>query len=158
MPAPVSVWTSGRGASRRGWTISSLMVADGAPAEVVGLLDEDSDLADLLLPRSPVPGAQDPTFVVNLLSWPQRSLADVFAGLAPAPGGAFTLGSWTDTDWGPALHGGGGWIGARMTTTPGHAGWGLLVRGVVEHVEVPDLGADGVLTSFRGRYRPMLEL
>jgi len=109
MVSPVSVWTAlGRG-HRAGWTVSSFLVADGEPGEVVGVVDEDSDLADLLTH----PQAQ-PAVVVNLLSWEQRSLADAFAGQAPAPGGVFRLGEWTESEWGPVLLGSAGWIGARL--------------------------------------------
>lgn len=168
LPSPVSVWTSGQGGLRRGWTVSSVLLADGDPGEVAGLVDEDSDLADRLrlpepadgpVPVDGPPPVDGPRFVVNLLGWSQRTLADVFAGLAPAPGGAFRLASWTDTAWGPVLDGSVGWVGVRRTATePEHAGWGLLVRGVIEHVEVADLPDDGVLSSFRGRYRPVREL
>src|SRR3712207_8867521 len=47
--------------------------------ELLGLVDEESDLVDLM--------AGSDTVVVNLLAWEQRFLADAFAGLAPAPGG-----------------------------------------------------------------------
>jgi flavin reductase (DIM6/NTAB) family NADH-FMN oxidoreductase RutF len=144
----VSVWTSGAGRGRAGWTVSSFLVADGDPGEVVGVLDEDSALGELL-----ADGGEE-TFVVNLLAWEQRGLADAFAGLAPAPGGVFRLGTWSDTDWGPALAGSAGWLGARLRPEPlEHAGWGLLVRARVEHVELPDVPADGVLVHLQGRYR-----
>ena len=171
MPAPVSVWTATAGGRPQGWTVSSFVLADGRPGEVVGLVDEDSDLADAL--RA---GAR---FAVSLLGWRHRGLADVFAGLAPAPGGLFTQGSWRDTDWGPVLADGAGWLGARLldqpdraveeqpgrqardpqasrqpepASRPDHAGWALLVRGVVEHLEPGELPPEGVLCSFRGRY------
>lgn len=145
MPAPVSVWTTHADPRPVGWTVSSFVLADGRPAEVVGLVDEESDFADAL--------ALSGHFVVNLLAGPQRALAEVFAGLAPAPGGAFTVGSWSDTAWGPVLDGGAGWLGVRVPARErDHAGWGLLVRGVVEHVELTELPDGGVLSSFRGRY------
>lgn len=145
MSAPVSVWTTHADPRPVGWTVSSFLLAEGRPAEVVGLVDEESDFADAL--------ADSGHFAVNLLGWPQRALADVFAGLAPAPGGAFTLGSWSDSAWGPVLVDGAGWLGVRVPApTSQHAGWGLLVRGVVEHVELGELDGSGVLTSFRGRY------
>ncbi|MBF6949373.1 flavin reductase, partial [Acinetobacter baumannii] len=107
-----------------------------------------SALAELLL------GTDEPTFVVSLLGWPHRGLADAFAGLAPAPGGVFRLGTWTDSDWGPVLEGSAGWLGARLRPEPvEHAGWGLLVRGTVEHVELPEPPAEGLLVHVHGRYR-----
>lgn len=159
MPAPVSVWTTSLDGRPTGWTVSSFVLADGRPAEVVGLVDEDSDFADQLLATR--------RFAVSLLGWRHRGLAEVFAGLAPAPGGPFTQGSWRDSDWGPVLVDGAGWLGVRLAGAeqdaaaagspptaqrPGHAGWALLVRGVVEGLEVGEPPPEGVLCSFRGRY------
>jgi len=144
MPAAVSVWVAERDGRRAGWTLSSFVVAQGEPGEVVGIVDEDSDFADLLEPGTP--------FTVNLLGWSHRSLADAFAGMAPAPGGAFRLAEWQDTAWGPALADASAWLGARLTTAPDHAGWGLLVRAVIEHVEIAET-PDPMLMVARGRYR-----
>lgn len=145
MAAPVTVWAAGEGRPS-GWTVSSMMLADGDPAEVVGLVDEDSDFADVV--------ARTRVFTVNLLDWSRRNLGDAFAGTAPAPGGPFTLAQWDDTAWGPALVGGPGWIGARLLDgDPVHAGWGQLVRAVIEHVEIDDAGDPGALVHVRGRYR-----
>lgn len=147
VPAGVSVWTAADGGRRAGWTVSSFLLADGDPAELLGLVDEEADLVDL--------AAGSETVVVNLLSWEQRQLADVFAGLAPAPGGAFRLGAWTESPWGPVLQGAVGWVGARLLEPRGaHAGWGLLLRARVEHVAL-DAADAPVLGSFRGRYRPV---
>lgn len=141
LPAPVSVWTTGRERSREGLTISSLLVADGEPARVLGLVDADSDFWD----------ADPSTWVVNVLGAEHRFLADAFAGTAPAPGGPFTLGTWSDSDWGPVLAGTAGWLGVRRDGgEPRQVGWGLLVEGVVEHVEVGDAEA---VVHVRGRYR-----
>lgn len=150
MAAPVSVWAAGEGPGRAGWTLSSFLVADGEPPEVLGLLDEDSALADRLTSPDSVHGA---TLVVNLLGWASRGLADAFAGTAPAPGGPFTLGSWVPSDWGPVLEGAPGWLGARLVGEPRPAGWSLLVRAVVEHVELGPEPVDGMLGYVRGRYR-----
>jgi len=123
------------------------MLADGEPGEVLGLLDEDSELADVI--------QQTRTVAVSLLTGAHRGLADAFAGTAPAPGGAFRLGRWTDTPWGPVLDDGAGWLGARLVgSEPERAGWALLVRATVEHVELSDSAAD-VLGHLRGRYRAL---
>jgi flavin reductase (DIM6/NTAB) family NADH-FMN oxidoreductase RutF len=145
MASPVSIWAADAAGRRAGWTLSSFLVADGDPAEVIGLLDEESSLADLL--------AEAQTLTVNLLGWQQRALADAFAGAAPAPGGPFALGSWQDSDWGPVLETSLGWIGARLKPEPDHAGWGLLLRAVVERVEIQPDSADDLLCYVRGRYR-----
>lgn len=141
MPAPVTVWATGSGRDREGLTISSLLVADGEPARVLGLVDADSGFWD-----------SDPTtWVVNLLGAEHRFLADAFAGTAPAPGGPFRLGEWTDSEWGPVLAGTAGWIGVRLDgPAPRNVGWGLLIEGVVEHVEI---GAADAMIHLRGRYR-----
>lgn len=158
MSSPVSIWTADTGGRRAGWTLSSFLVADGEPAEVVGILDEDSDLADRLTgtDMGTGPAGTHPQLVVNLLGWSHRGLADAFAGVAPAPGGAFKLGRWVDSDWGPALADAPAWLGARVLRPIEHAGWGLLVRAVVEHVEIGPEPEAGMLSYLRGRYRPAL--
>lgn len=147
MPAPVTVWTAELAGRRVGWTVSSVLVADGQPAELLGLLDEDSDLADAVL--------ETRAFAVSLLGGTHRALADAFAGVAPAPGGVFRLGSWRETAWGPVLTDAAGWLGARMLAgQPEHAGWALVIRAEVEHVELGEPATD-VLAHLRGRYRSL---
>jgi flavin reductase (DIM6/NTAB) family NADH-FMN oxidoreductase RutF len=91
----VSLWTTGAGAERTGLTVSSLMVANGEPGRVLGLLDPDADFTEAL--------AEQGTAVVQLLAWADRDLAEAFGGTAPAPGGPFRSGTWEQTDHGPAL-------------------------------------------------------
>ena len=147
MASPVSIWAATAHGTRAGWTLSSFLVADGDPGEVIGLIDEESPLADVL--------AESPTLTISLLGWGQRALADAFAGVAPAPGGPFALSNWQDTDWGPVLEDSLGWIGARLKADPDHAGWGLLLRAVVERVEIQPDAADDLLCYVRGRYRSL---
>jgi flavin reductase (DIM6/NTAB) family NADH-FMN oxidoreductase RutF len=147
MASPVSIWAAASNDKRAGWTLSSFLVANGDPAEVIGLIDEESPLADVL------PDVH--TVTINLLGWEQRALADAFAGMAPAPGGPFGLAAWQDTDWGPVLESSLGWIGARVKPDPDHAGWGLLLRAVVERVEIPSDAIDDLLCYVRGRYRSL---
>ena len=141
----VSLWTSGEGAARAGLTVTSYVVAHGEPGRVLGLLDPDADLTETLLDGG--------TAVVQLLGWDDRDLADMFAGVAPAPGGAFRHGAWEDTAWGPRLRGDRSWAGVRLEATQ-EVGWSLLVTTVVEHLEI---GADDEpLRHRRGRYeRPV---
>lgn len=141
LPSPVTVWTTGSEKEAEGLTVSSLLIANGEPSHVLGLIDEDSDFW-MSSPKAAV---------VNVLGPDHRYLADAFAGTAPAPGGKFTLGTWHDTEWGPVLDDCAGWIGIRLVADqPRTVGWGLLVEGVVEHVEVGDTDA---LIHLRGRYR-----
>ena len=145
----VSLWTTGsaRGRTpRTGLTVSSLLVAPGEPARVLGLVDPDSDLFEA--------AAVTHTVAVQLLAWEHRDLADVFAGVAPAPGGAFRMAtwqdSWQDSEWGPVLGGAPTWAGVRLDRAPQDVGWSVLVQGVVEHVQVGDDVAP--LVHRRGRY------
>ncbi len=140
MPAPVTVWASGSGADRHGLTVSSIIVANGEPGHVLGVIDADSDWWT----------ADPETVVVNVLAEEHRFLADAFAGTVPAPGGPFTLGSWSDSPWGPVLADGAGWLGIRLLDNTREVGWGLLVEGVVEHVEP---GEPAPLIHLRGRYQ-----
>ena len=140
LPAAVGVWTTGEGRGRAGLTVSSFMLAAGEPPRVLALVDDESELWD----------ARPQTLVVNLLGPQHAFLADAFAGLAPAPGGPFTLGSWSDEPWGPRLDDASGWLGVRLVAdAPRLVGWGLLLEGVVEHAAV---GEGEVLTHVRGRY------
>lgn len=138
----VSLWTTGVGAARTGLTVSSLMVAPGDPARVLGLVDPDSDLFDAVQATG--------TLVVALLAWEHRDLADAFAGVAPAPGGPFRAGRWHDSDWGPVLDGVAGWAGLRVDRPDQEVGWSALLQGVVEHVEIGPETAP--LVHRRGRY------
>ncbi|MFT3889903.1 MAG: flavin reductase [Arachnia sp.] len=131
MPSPVSIWTSGGGRAREGWTISSLLVANGDPAELVALVDEDCDWWEVVRDTGRA--------LVNVLGPRQGHIADVFARVAPSPGGPFRVGDWEETEFGPKLTGAAAWAGATLLTdTPEHAGWGLLVRARVEWVEIAD--------------------
>jgi flavin reductase (DIM6/NTAB) family NADH-FMN oxidoreductase RutF len=143
LAAPVTVLATGAGAARAGLTVSSLLVADGEPATVLALVDDESALADAL------PGAG--TAALSVLGWEQRLVADVFAGQAPSPGGPFRTGSWTDSAWGPVLSGCPAWAGCRAADgRPRRLGWSLVLELTVEHVEI---GADtGGLAHRRGRY------
>ena len=141
----VTLWTAGSGDARRGLTVSSVLVATGRPARVLGLLDRDSDLALALEDTG--------TAILGLLQWRHRDLADAFAGVAPAPGGVFRLGSWTQTPWGPLLDGVSAWAGIRVGGPGREVGWSLLVDGAVEHVEILDVpDEDPPLVHRRGRY------
>ncbi len=142
----VTLWTAGDGQNRAGLTVSSMLVAAGDPAEVVALLDPDSDLAAVL----------DETghAVVQLLDWRHRDLADMFAGLTPAPGGAFSQTSWSQTRWGPVLADAGVWAGlsldASRSPRSSDVGWSWLVTGTVQTLTVGDESEP--LLHRRGRY------
>ena len=146
MPLPVTVWTAATSGRRAGWAVSSMLVADGDPAELLGLVDEESDLVEVMTAAE--------TVAVSLLGWDQRALADAFAGAAPAPGGPFRLAQWSDTPWGPVLTGS-SWLGARLVPEQASAGWALLVRSRIEQVEIGEAPPGGALAYLRGRYRAL---
>ncbi len=143
LPSPVTVWTAGQPEQRAGLTVSSVLIADGDPGYLVGVLDPLSDLWDAL--------NRTGAAVVNLLNWRHRQLADAFGYVAPAPGGPFRMAEWTDTEWGPALVGAAAWAGCLLgERPPERLGWGLLVRLQLAHTEFGD--EDHPLTHRRGRY------
>ena len=142
MGGTVTLWTCGAGSSRAGLTVSSLMVANGSPAHAVALVDPDSEFASAF--------ESSRAAVVQVLEWPHRDLAEAFAGLAPAPGGVFTLGSWEDTRWGPRLAGASAWAGVRLADEARDVGWSLLVDTVIEHIEIGEESQP--LVHRRGRY------
>jgi flavin reductase (DIM6/NTAB) family NADH-FMN oxidoreductase RutF len=137
----VSLWTAGQGPDRAGLTVSSLMVANGDPAAILGLLDPDSALFETLSGTG--------LGVVQLLTWADRDLADAFGGLAPAPGGPFRLGDWEQGDHGPVLSGRTHAL-VRLVRSE-DVGWSRLVTATVDRV---DLAEDReTLEHRRGRYR-----
>src|SRR5699024_12779129 len=91
---------------------------------------------------------------VNMLAAQHRCLAGAFAGRAPAPGGVFRLGEWTDSSWGPVLQGSSGWFGVERDSSASepdqYLGWALAVTGVIAEIHLSDV--DGLIHQ-RGRYR-----
>ena len=162
----VTLWTSGSGSNRAGLTVSSLMVATGEPASVLGLLDPDSDLAGALAVALSVALSDDARTesgaesqsgsgsglgraVVQLLQWRHRDLAEMFAGAAPAPGGMFAQSEFVQTPWGPRLADATTWLGVSVADAR-EVGWSKLVTGTIDHLEI---GAeDDPLVHRRGRY------
>lgn len=142
LPSPVTLWTAAHDGTRNGLTVSSVLVADGDPGYIVGLLDPDSDLWDTLQAGRHA--------VVSLLTEQHQQLADAFGYVAPAPGGPFRMAEWIDTEFGPALAGA-TWAGCRLTGEAVRTGWSVQVR--LEIVQV-DLGPEDVVPVVhrRGRY------
>ena len=138
MPSAVTLWTANPSA---GLTVSSMLVADGDPGHVVGLVDDESDLWTAIQERR--------RFAITLLGADDQQLADRFAGLMPAPGGLFATGEWRRTDWGPVKPGQ-TWAGCRFDEAK-PLGWSLLVEATIERIEIAE--ADVPLVHERGRYR-----
>lgn len=144
--APVTIWTTGEGRDRAGLTVSSVIIAEGDPGEVIGLVNPDSALGEVI--------EQTRTLVVNVLGGDDRTISDVFADRTPSPGGKFRTGSWIDTAWGPTLDEVPAWIGARLVEEPLiRAGWAYLVRATIEKVHLSALAEGGTALGYlRGRY------
>jgi len=140
--AAATLWTSGGPDDATGLTVSSMLVANGQPGRVLGLLDPEADVVDTI--------AATGRFVVNVLAWSHRPLADAFAGTAPAPGGPFRMAQWQSSDWGLVLIGALAWAGCRVDDDPREVGWSLLLQAAVERVEIGS-DADPLLVR-RGRY------
>jgi flavin reductase (DIM6/NTAB) family NADH-FMN oxidoreductase RutF len=121
------------------------MVSLGEPGRVLGLLDPDSDLCLAL--------SDSRRAVVQLLSWEHRALADAFAGVAPAPGGAFGMASWTSTSHGPLLSAASAWALVSLESVV-EVGWSVLATCTIDSLEVGDEGSgdQGPLLHRRGRY------
>lgn len=138
----VTLWTvrpeNGRPA---GLTVSSVLVANGTPPSLLGLLDPLSDLAEVL--------AESDRFAVSVLASDQMRLSEIFAGQAPAPGGRFAQAGFVDTEWGPVPAGSTTWAGVRLTKLE-TVGWSLLATGTIESVTVGDDASP--LVHYRGRY------
>ncbi len=106
-----------------GLAVTSMIAVDGPQWHLVAAIDPDSDLGERLTVGS---GA-----VVSLLSWPHRGLAEVFAGLAPSPGGPFRAAEFEQTPWGPRLIDAPTWAGVRVVQLA-ELGWSVLVTAVVD--------------------------
>jgi flavin reductase (DIM6/NTAB) family NADH-FMN oxidoreductase RutF len=124
---PVTVWLAAdaAGSGPVGLTVSSLVVGQGEPPVVAGLISPSSDLADTVSS----PSAQ---FVVHVVGGSQRRLAQHFAGELPAPP---ELLATRPTSHGPVLEALGDRIFCRVTSSKAF-GWSLLVEAEVAEVEV----------------------
>ena len=140
LAAPVTLWTA---PGPSGLTVSSMLVADGAPGRVLGLVDEESDFWDAV--------SFTKRFAVTPLGAGDQQLADRFAGLMPSPGGLFAIGDWDETDFGPVPRGAGTWAGCRLDGQRPY-GWALLVEATIQSLTLVDSPVAPLL-HFRGRYR-----
>lgn len=125
----VTLWTAGREPDHAGLTVTSLMVAHGDTPRVLALLDPDSDLVEVVRATGRA--------VVQVLSWPDRGLAEMFAGTAPAPGGLFRQAPFATTPYGPRLASTTTWAGVELEDER-EVGWSALVTCRLVTAEVGD--------------------
>jgi len=121
---PVTVWLAGgaAGAGLVGLTVSSLLVGQGEPPVLAGLISPSSELADAL--------SISAQFVVHLVGAGQRRLAQHFAGELPAPP---ELLASRLSPHGPVLEALNDRIFCRVTSSKPF-GWSLLVEAEVADV------------------------
>jgi 3-hydroxy-9,10-secoandrosta-1,3,5(10)-triene-9,17-dione monooxygenase reductase component len=143
LASPVTLWTAPGPA---GLTVSSTVVADGAPGRLLGLVDDESALWDAI--------SHAGRFTMTPLGPDDRQLADRFAGLMPAPGGLFAGGGWVDTEYGPVPADAGTWVGCRLDSAREY-GWAMLVEATIETIRVS--GAAEPLVHYRGRYHGLAD-
>ena len=127
--ATVSLWTAGSGADAAGLTVSSYLVVNGEPGRLVAALDPDADLTDRVRTTERV--------VVQLLTWSDRALAEMFGGTMPAPGGAFRQAEFLATPYGPRLAHAVTWAHCSLESQVA-AGWSELVTMRVDALAVDD--------------------
>jgi 3-hydroxy-9,10-secoandrosta-1,3,5(10)-triene-9,17-dione monooxygenase reductase component len=145
--APVTVWTAGHRSSGAGLTVSSVLVAEGEPARLLGLIDPTSAFLE---------AAQETRgFVVHVLAVGDRALAERFSEVRPPIRGSFERLEVAESPWGPVLGGSRPRAACRLagSTPVGHA---ELVEGVIEQLELPDL--EDPLAYLHGGYRSVREL
>jgi flavin reductase (DIM6/NTAB) family NADH-FMN oxidoreductase RutF len=141
LAAGVTVWTAGAD-EPAGLTVSSVMVAEGEPSLVIGLINDTTDLFEKIRATG--------TFVVHVLDTEHRRLAERFAGTFPSPGGLFHDLQWSPSEHGPALEEHADRAGCRVREVH-DAGYQKVVVATIEAVSLGEL--DSPLVYFRGKYR-----
>lgn len=141
----VTLWTAGEGATAAGLTVTSLMVALGPAPSLLALLDPDSDLLAELRDTGRA--------VVQLLTWPDRQLAEAFAGTAPAPGGPFRQAEFVATPYGPRLASAATWADVSLAGER-EVGWSVEVTAALDAVTVGDEDQQP-LVHRRGRFHTL---
>jgi 3-hydroxy-9,10-secoandrosta-1,3,5(10)-triene-9,17-dione monooxygenase reductase component len=128
---PVTIWLAGgtAGEGPTGLTVSSLVVGQGEPPVLAGVISPSTELADAVS----TPSAR---FVVHLVGPVQRRLAQHFAGELPAPP---ELLATRLSPHGPVLEALADRIFCRVTSSKPF-GWSLLVEADVTDVEVGEPG------------------
>jgi 3-hydroxy-9,10-secoandrosta-1,3,5(10)-triene-9,17-dione monooxygenase reductase component len=142
--APVTVWTAGRPPAAAGLTVSSLLVAEGRPPRLLGLIDPTSAFYEAM--------RETGGFVVHLLAAGDRPLAERFAERRPPVRGAFDGLEVAPSPFGPVL-GGSRPRAACQLAGSRPAGDAELVEGIVEQLDLVDL--DDPLAWLRGAYRSL---
>ncbi|MFP5298465.1 MAG: flavin reductase family protein [Actinomycetota bacterium] len=142
LSAGVTIWTAMGEQGPAGLTVSSILVAEGQPPQILGLVSDTTDLFEAIELTN--------RFVVHVVDSEHRRWADGFAGLYPMPGGIFNNLRWNEGDHGPELDELPNRATCRLIEIL-PAGYQRLIRAEVGRIDVADL--DDPLVYFRGRYR-----
>ena len=138
---PVTIWTANGNEGRsEGITVSSILIGEGDPPSVLGLVAPDSSFWDAVRASK--------RFVVHVLDKAQARIADQFA--LRYPGDPFEGLSVVRSDYGPVL--------SDVTTRSAitlmgfmEGGYSLLIRGSIDEVEL-DPNPMQPLIHYSGRY------
>lgn len=133
MPAPVTIWTAGTGESSAALTVSSLLVAEGEPSLILGLINELTSLYEAIESTG--------RFNVHLLGSEDRVAAEVFAGLRPSPGGPFAAYPSEDGPYGPELEDFPTMVSCDLRNTQ-DAGYHRLITGTIDEYRLDPAGTD----------------
>ena len=145
--APVTVWTAGQLPGGAGLTVSSVLVAEGQPARLLGLIDPTSAFLEAM--------QETGAFVVHVLAAGDRALAERFSEVRPPIRGPFERLHVAESPWGPVLEGDRPRAACRLAGSA-PVGHGELVEGVIEQLELPDL--EDPLAYLHGHYRSVGDL
>jgi 3-hydroxy-9,10-secoandrosta-1,3,5(10)-triene-9,17-dione monooxygenase reductase component len=145
--APVTVWTAGHLPGGAGLTVSSVLVAEGQPARLLGLIDPTSAFWEAM--------QETRAFVVHVLAVGDRALAERFSEIRPPIRGPFDRLEAAESPWGPVLGGSRPRAACRLAGSA-PVGYGELVEGTIEQLELPDL--DDPLAYLHGSYRAVRDL
>jgi 3-hydroxy-9,10-secoandrosta-1,3,5(10)-triene-9,17-dione monooxygenase reductase component len=129
--APVTVWTAGQLPGGAGLTVSSILVAEGQPARLLGLIDPTSAFWEAT--------QETGAFVVNVLAVGDRALAERFSEVRPPIRGPFDGLQVAESPWGPVLGGSRPRAACRLAGSA-PVGHGELVEGVIERLALLDPG------------------
>lgn len=140
LPAPVTVWTAEvSGSEPAGITVSSMMVAEGEPWSITGLIGPLSPFWDA--------ASRSRRFLVHVLGRSQIRLADQFAGRYPLR--PFEGVEVEQTEFGPHIVGCPTFACCHLEDAT-EVGYFLMIRGAVEEVSFgPE---EAPLVHYRGRY------
>jgi 3-hydroxy-9,10-secoandrosta-1,3,5(10)-triene-9,17-dione monooxygenase reductase component len=120
--APVTVWTTGRPSTGAGLTVSSVLVAEGHPARLLGLIDPTSAFWEAM--------RETDAFVVHIPTESDRALAERFGEIRPPIRDPFDGLEVTQSPWGPVLGGRRPRTACRLAgSVP--AGYAELVQGTI---------------------------